>query len=217
MPKPSVTPKWATNALVDPVSGTANKLEPNFGLKADGLNYREPLARQHLNYQFDLINKWIEYFDEVTSGALTPTLEAAYPVGKVHLSTNNANPATYFGFGVWNAISQGRAIFGVDTGDSDFNTVKETGGSKTHSHGGVTGNTTLTVDQIPPHNHDISPGALVAGSGDTEGSSGRYDASGGPDTTSIQDTGGGDPHNHTIASASNLPPYMTLYVWERTA
>lgn len=216
MPKPTTFPDWATEAVVDAVSGTTNKIEPNPELKSEGLKYREPMARQYQNYQFDLIAKWIRHFDEITSGVGSLVLESAYPVGSVHLSTNNANPASYFGFGVWTAISQGRALFGVDTGDADFNTVKKTGGAKTHNHSGTTGGTSLTVAQMPEHTHTTSIPVYTGGGGGTVGVDKNPTADGTASFTSAAQ-GDGDPHTHVIPSNSSLPPYLTLYVWERVS
>lgn len=71
-------------------------------------------------------------------------VSAAWPVGSVFLSVVPTNPATLLGLGTWVAIATGRMLVGIDTGDSDFNTVEETGGSKT---------VTLTESQIPSHTH----------------------------------------------------------------
>lgn len=62
-----------------------------------------------------------------------------WPVGSIFLSVVNTNPTNWFG-GTWELIAQGRTLVGVDTSDADFNTVKKTGGEKTH---------TLTTNEIP--------------------------------------------------------------------
>jgi len=69
---------------------------------------------------------------------------AAWPVGSVFISVVSTNPATLFGFGTWAAIAAGRVLVGLDSGDTDFDTVEETGGAKTH---------TLTAAEIPAHTH----------------------------------------------------------------
>ena len=55
-----------------------------------------------------------------------------YPVGSIYLSVTNSNPSKWFG-GTWEQIAQGRTLIGVNTSDSDFNTVKKMGGNKQHS------------------------------------------------------------------------------------
>lgn len=53
------------------------------------------------------------------------------PVGSIHVTVDPTNPATTLGYGTWAAFGTGRVIVGVDVGDTDFDTVEETGGSKT--------------------------------------------------------------------------------------
>lgn len=55
-----------------------------------------------------------------------------YPVGSIYINTVNTNPSTFFG-GVWQAFGTGRTIFGVDTAQTEFNTVEKTGGAKKSS------------------------------------------------------------------------------------
>lgn len=60
-----------------------------------------------------------------------------YPVGSIYISVNNANPASFFG-GSWTAFATGRTLVGVDTGQSEFNSVEKPGGHKelqSHTHG----------------------------------------------------------------------------------
>ena len=59
--KPNTLPEWATNDLVDDLNGLPNQREPTPEFKASGLNREENLGRQHLNYQFDLLNQWITW------------------------------------------------------------------------------------------------------------------------------------------------------------
>ena len=58
----------------------------------------------------------------------------AFPVGAVFISVDSTNPATTLGYGTWVAFGAGRVLVGLDTGDTDFDTVEETGGSKTASY-----------------------------------------------------------------------------------
>jgi len=56
-----------------------------------------------------------------------------FPVGWVLISVVNTNPATFLGYGTWANFGAGRVLVGLDNGDSDFNVVEETGGSKTNT------------------------------------------------------------------------------------
>src|SRR5690554_5228500 len=71
-------------------------------------------------------------------------INAVYPVGSIYTSVININPATLFGVGEWASFGAGRVLVGVDTEQAEFDTVKETGGAKTH---------TLTIDEMPSHTH----------------------------------------------------------------
>ena len=122
-------------------------------------------------------------------------LETIYPVGSIYINAGVAtNPGTLLGFGTWTAFGTGRTIVGVDSSDTDFDTVRETGGSKTH---------TLTVAELPAHTHTANGQAGAGGSG----TAGNASSAGTYDTGS---TGGGGAHN-------NLQPYITAYMWRRTA
>ena len=138
---------------------------------------------------------------------------AMYPVGSLYMNaSDNRNPALIFGFGTWVQIS-GRFIVGQSGSDTDFDVVGETGGSKTHNHGGATGSTTLTIDQIPSHSHSSNAGVTAAGflTGVVDGNANQSG------TVQSGSTGGGQGHNHTISSSSNLPPYFVAFIWRRTA
>ena len=90
-------------------------------------------------------------------------LDALHPVGSIYLSTSSTNPSTYFG-GTWERFANGQVLVGVDTQETEFNTVQKTGGNKTH---------TVTLKDVPAHTHSIpklSGTAASAGShthGDT--------------------------------------------------
>jgi hypothetical protein len=69
-----------------------------------------------------------------------------WPVGSIYMSVESTSPAVLFG-GTWTAWGAGRVPVGIDTGDTDFNSVEKTGGSKTHA---------LTPTQIPEHKHSVN-------------------------------------------------------------
>lgn len=119
-----------------------------------------------------------------------------FPIGYIYLSTSSTNPSAYFG-GTWQRISNGKVLVGVDENDTDFNVPNLTGGEKTH---------TLTVDEMPSHNHSL-PGRLVntGGSDIVRELAGQDGAN---NNSSSYNTGGGQPHN-------NLQPYFTCYIWEK--
>lgn len=64
------------------------------------------------------------------------SVAAAWPVGSVFISVVATNPATLLGTGTWTAFAAGRMLVGLDAGQTEFDTVEETGGAKTHTHAG---------------------------------------------------------------------------------
>jgi hypothetical protein len=59
---PTLLPEWASQDQNDPVTGAPNKVEPTASFKLSGVNRNEALIRPYLNYEFDLISDWIEFF-----------------------------------------------------------------------------------------------------------------------------------------------------------
>lgn len=121
------------------------------------------------------------------------------PVGSIHLSVDPTNPSAYFG-GTWVSFGAGRVLVGVDADDADFNAAQLTGGEKTH---------TLTVSEMPSHTHNFCYKVNCA-----NGSARWGVGSWGDKTASFaytnENAGGSQPHN-------NLQPYVTCYMWLRTA
>ena len=144
-------------------------------------------------------------------------VKRAYPVGSIYLSTAPTNPATLFGFGTWVPFGQGRVLLGV----GDGYTVGSTGGAKT---------VTLTEAQIPTHKHNVvvNAGGLHGHTirGGTGSGSRKYVKSESWFAT-FEDVSvmfGGE-HSHSVTESSigsgsaheNMPPYITVYMWNRTA
>lgn len=128
-----------------------------------------------------------------------------YPVGSIYLSVNNTDPSALFG-GTWEQIKD---TFLLACGDTY--TAGNTGGEAQH---------TLTVDEMPSHVHNFDRQQWRA---QDEVSVAQQDAifswrnlnqQGGNTTYSykgiVSSSGGSKPHN-------NMPPYLTVYMWKRTA
>jgi hypothetical protein len=153
-----------------------------------------------------------------TTAFVQAALEAAYPVNSIYISTSATNPSTTFGFGTWAAFGAGKVLVGQDAGDTAFDTLEETGGSKdaivvSHTH-------TATVTD-PAHRHLSSTGDEFPGFGNngvsSPGPSGiRYDGRG---YTSTESTGITVANSTTGSSATNanLQPYVVVKMWKRTA
>lgn len=137
-----------------------------------------------------------------TKLAKSEVLNAVFPVGSLYLSVNDTSPATLFG-GTWEAMG-GRFLLGADA----TYPAGSTGGEASH---------TLTTNEMPRHTHTTAV-EYNAGTSSIEAWSllikqGSWET---PSTTvtngsaNNQFVGGSQPHN-------NLPPYLAVYIWKRTA
>ena len=121
-----------------------------------------------------------------------------YGIGDLYLTVNaSVDPNTRFG-GTWVRFGAGRMPVFYNASDADFDTVEETGGAKTH---------TLTISEMPSHQHDNGID-FGSGGGSKYGALDRFGDSNNNVNTGF--TGGGGAHN-------NMPPYIVIYAWKRTA
>lgn len=115
----------------------------------------------------------------------------AYPVGSIYLAFNHTSPATLFG-GTWVRISGAFPWFTDASG-----TIGQTGGAS---------EVTLTVNQLPAHSHGSVYSQHAAGTK----SQAWYTTAGSSLAYGTVETGGGQAHN-------NMPPYIQISAWRRTA
>ena len=127
---------------------------------------------------------------------------SAYPIGSIYLSVSEVSPASLFG-GTWEKIKD---RFLLASGDKYANGTM--GGEATH---------TLTVGEMPTHNHHVNEGkatfdiAYNAGGAANSVAVGDFVGGGGEVKVLAHDTentGGGQPHN-------NMPPYLAVNAWKR--
>jgi len=150
-----------------------------------------------------------------TTAFVQAVLQTLYPVGSVYTNaTSSTNPATLIGFGTWTAFGAGKVMIGLDSGDATFSTVGNTGGSKdaivvTHTH------TASTSSTDAGHAHSSLAGGYFTSSGGL-----GYGTQGGGTTGTAYAS---ITSNTTVNSAgssgtnANLPPYIVVYMWKRTA
>lgn len=121
-------------------------------------------------------------------------MDKIYPVGSIYMSMNNVSPASFFG-GTWEQLTD-RFLIGAGSSYS----AGSTGGEATH---------TLTVNEMPAHNHNLRFNQTGSGSGSgVPWSAGTTIV--GYDGSAVMPLGGGSAHN-------NMPPYLAVYMWKRTA
>ena len=136
------------------------------------------------------------------ANTLNYAFQLMHPVGSIYMTTVETNPKDIFGFGTWELWGKGKVPVGVDTTQTEFNKVEKIGGEKTH---------TLTSQEMPSHQHPINvkqeAGNPMAGSEmAVAGGNGEW----GTNSLNTQTFGGNQPHN-------NLQPYITCYMFKRTA
>ena len=136
-----------------------------------------------------------------TKGAI---FEFTYPIGTVYQSTTGTDPATLFGFGVWNRISGGRALVGEgsttdDRGEALTFTLGDEGGEFKH---------VITVPESAAHTHTLNSnvGVLIGDTSESQGAIQAYSSQ----AVGMSSIGGNAPHNNT-------QPYKVISIWERTA
>ena len=144
----------------------------------------------------------------------TNIFEKIYPVGSIYINAAvSTNPGTLLGFGTWVAFGAGKVPVGIDSSDTDFDTVEETGGGKTAS-------TTL-----PNHVHQWFDGTRSGASsgidfsesftsGSFNSSGAASDFSGDPDTSNFYTA---NPTTNPSITISTIQPYIVVYMWKRTA
>lgn len=119
------------------------------------------------------------------------------------MPTNNNSPQNFLG-GTWVKI-EGQFLLGASSGY----TVNVTGGEATHQ---------LTTDEIPSHIHIISriePGGfggnyMVLSTGSKSANYWDSSKKNGIPNATMDSSGGSKSHN-------NMPPYLAVYIWKRTA
>jgi hypothetical protein len=152
----------------------------NFNAKGNGIGIGQVSEKEYtLQIALDLEIKGKSIIDTV------------YPVGSIYLAYNHTNPGTLFPGTTWARIENAFPWFTGSTG-----TIGQTGGER---------EVTLTVNQIPAHNHGGT--YTNAGTSRTHAWLASDGSAMGYDTVNA---GGGAAHN-------NMPPYIQISAWRRTA
>ena len=136
-------------------------------------------------------------------------VDLIYPIGAIYMSMSNVEPSTLFG-GTWQRLTD--TFLFATSGIADTGTTAPSGqGEITH---------TLTTDEMPSHNHESANGGQALALGVTQNAETSMGFSGTNTSglwantpkarSNIANKGGGAAHN-------NMPPYMKVYMWKRTA
>ena len=134
----------------------------------------------------------------------TSLVDLIYPLGAIYITTSAVSPSSIWAGTTWVAYGEGRTMIGhgAGAGLTDRPTVEATGGAETH---------TLTKAEIPPHIHTYDDRFR-----DTPG------GPAGPDSTGslvagTYNTGDGSADGLQGLAHNNMPPYIAIYIWKRTA
>lgn len=166
----------------------------------------------------------------------------AFPVGAVFIAVVSTNPNTLLGYGTWSAFGAGKVLIGLDSGDTDFDTVEETGGAKTKA---ISAHADTAVSDHSAHTHSVTSNVAVANHTNV--------AVPGTATTAVKVGTSGtnaaaQTHTHTISTIAHsvtnnavnsgnpsatlthsvtqpsahtdlnvVQPYIVVYMWKRTA
>lgn len=153
-----------------------------------------------------------------TTAFVTTALSALYPVGSIYTNASvSTNPGTLLGFGTWTAFGAGRVMVGFDSGNTLFDTAEETGGS---ADAIVVSHTHTVTDS--GHTHNIQVSNISGASVDDRlgGSSLDYGIANTNDSAvNVKSATTGISIGTTGSSGTNAnyQPYITVYMWKRTA
>lgn len=160
----------------------------------------------------------------------TETINAVYPVGSIYMNVNSTNPSTLFG-GTW-ARLEGRFLIGTGTNmrtntNATFGSLGvgepafangETGGQYYHK---------LGIDEMPEHNHDTNDYTLVVNKNGVRipTNMGAKCVGAAEEATNIvpnikatkNEDGNATGNAGGVKAHSNMPPYLAVYMWKRTA
>lgn len=143
--------------------------------------------------------------EDTTNWSLTNMKDMQYPVGKVEIFYDTLDHSNYMGF-TWERTAVGKTITGYDSTDTDFDTIGETGGTKTHK---------LTVDEMPSHFHNGNYITGIPLTVNGAGSGGFYsctlDSYNVNGSTLYTASAGGD-NAHSI-----MQPYQVFAIWKRVS
>lgn len=187
-----------------------NTIYPDVGLNLDDVVYSddptEPVGS---------IDPWIDAGDIIWS----TIIDKIYPVGAIFMSATLSTPSAVSNAlgGTWVAWGSGRVPVGVDTSDTDFDTAEETGGGKTHNH--PLGNNGAAGIRNYGNKTYVVNGSNTNSLWKMDGTTNVVWA-----WTHNNDDAEGDDKGYSgvrlygrTENTTNMPPYITCYMYKRTA
>lgn len=201
-----------------------------------------PTGKSVTGLSFVLQSTTADVSSSISPSNIDGLFNAIYPVGSIYMSVNSTSPATLFG-GTWERLkdkfllSAGDSYSAGATGGEATHTLTESEMPshthtqnahshivKPHSHSTSTsGEYFVTSEMDTANNTKVSYNAngnrIVDGQAENTGSTFHHRVATGSESEAVQtydftatnqNTGGGQSHN-------NMPPYLAVYMWKRTA
>lgn len=191
-----------------------SKANPVMDAPSKGISYYNKTSDTGLSFNEDVavINKQgvsVAEFsggtnpkDVVTHEQLNLAIQV-FKVGSVYTTTTNEDPSITFGYGTWERFAKGKALVGfTDEVSNDIPQWVKIAGTNygEYEH-------TLTVEELPPHNHDLN---FTTGNISGNNRAATQSTSSSMSNLQTLDTGGGKGHN-------NVQPSIVVYFWKRIA
>ena len=140
------------------------------------------------------------------------SIENCYPIGAIYLSTTAGSPSSLLGFGTWAQIEDKFLLAAGSTYDAG-----DTGGAATVKLSkanlpAVSGTIAMHSQGVATNIHDAT-GCFSSGlTNENKYRAGGTETSGAPSIGRINFSNGGSGTAH-----NNMPPYLAVYIWKRTA
>lgn len=168
-------------------------------------NGRSMVDPSEYNWQ-QLVDQYMEskLSNYTTEKKVREILDAMYPIGSVYITADKNNPGNFIG-GTWEQFGQGRTLIGEGTGNDGSTsmsfTASNTYGEYQH---------TLTISEMPRHDHEVITGKHQTSNPDKYGFfplriSDTMDDS---NIAYTRDKGSSSPHN-------NIQPSIVVFFWQR--
>ena len=144
--------------------------------------------------------------------AVNDNWRAIYPIGSIYMSVNNLDPSQIFG-GTWQPIKDRFLLASGDTYD-----LGDTGGVASYTSSGTVEPHTLTVNEMPAHEHELV-GNVVELDINIPTDVSVFVPHGNISASHTTVAGSGLPHSHSFTGVlvDNMPPYLVVNVWVRVA
>lgn len=177
------------NLYVDNLAGYGNPC------LQDWYTSQSNAARLQVTFPSEQVTELPQPWYRAIPAQVRSILDYIYPVGSIYMSYSHNDPSTMFG-GTWVRLTGG-FLWASQAGD----TIGQTGGEKTH---------TLTTNELPSHTHGAVYSGNATGTKNLPWLSTAVLGTGDKLAYGTVSTGGGAAHN-------NMPPYIQVSIWRRTA